>query len=328
MKSMMYRIVPFCLLMFVVGCEWSSSGSDGSWDDSYSWVNFSGLYLGINSPIVGGFVYTTAAGSTTDSTATTTGTVVNNEAGGTATAFQTIITGTLGNHPGIVPGSVTIVFSATVANGSSGSFTDDGSGGLSGSVNLVGPDPSSAQPATGTINYTTGVWTLNLTSPGLLTDATITVSYSYDSGLATTSPTAPGGISIAGGQVDTMLVQQVGNRLFFRDSNGNTYEGTFSVVSTAGGDASGGSAGAVTGSYEVTGTPAGQAVTISGTFTGTYTPPNSDTSSGSSTPNETHGQLASRTIVGIWMQPSGTANVNGRTTDLDVAVTTTTTETP
>ena len=319
MRSVVCRVLPFCLLMFAAGCEWDSSGDDGGWSDSYSWINFSGLYLGINGPIVGGFTY-----ASDDSSTDTVGTVVNGEAGGTASAFQTIITGTLANRPGVVPGSVTIVFSATVANGSSGSFTDDGSGGLSGSVNLVGPDPATAQPATGTINYTTGAWTLTLTSPGLLTDATITVSYSYDAGSATTT-TDDSGISVAGGQVDTILVEQVGNRLFFTDSNGNTYEGRFNVVSTAGGDSSGSTAGTVVGSFQVNGTPAGQAVTISGTFTGAYTPANSDSSGSSGTGGvETHGRLSSRSIEGIWLQPSGTANVNGTTSDLDVSTTTTT----
>ncbi len=45
------------LVVVVAGCEWESSGDEGSWNDSYSWINFSGLYRGVNGPIVGDFAF-------------------------------------------------------------------------------------------------------------------------------------------------------------------------------------------------------------------------------------------------------------------------------
>ena len=38
---------------FIFGCEGFSSGSDSfTWDDSYSFINFDGVYRGVGGPIV------------------------------------------------------------------------------------------------------------------------------------------------------------------------------------------------------------------------------------------------------------------------------------
>lgn len=320
----MTKLLNFGLaLMLVVvagGCEWESSGDGGSWNDSYSWINFSGLYRGVNGPIVGNFTFATDGDGTT-----TPGTVVNGESQGTGPAFQTILSGTLANRPGIKPGSVTIVMSATVANGSSGSVTDNGSGVLSGSVNLVGPDPTTANPATGTINYDTGAWTLNLTSPGLLTDVSITASYTYSAEDAATGG-SDSDLDTAGGEVNTMLVEQVGNKLRFVDSNGYSYEGFLSVVSLAGGDSTGRSSGTVSATYEVKGLAGGQSIKISGSFSGAYLSP-TDAGLGNEDAPAIYGEMTDRIVEGIWMQPSGTADVYGIAPQLSVEVQTTTTTT-
>lgn len=320
----MTKLLNFGLaLMLVVvagGCEWESSGDGGSWSDSYSWINFSGLYRGVNGPIVGNFTF--AGGDD----GTTPGTVVNGEAQGTGPAFQTILSGTLAKHPGITPGSVTIVMSATVANGSSGSVTDNGSGVLSGSVNLVGPDPTTSNPATGTINYDTGAWTLNLTSPGLLTTVSIKASYTYSAVVAETGG-SDSDLATAGGNVNTILVEQVGNKLRFVDSNGNAYEGFLSVVSLAGGDSTGRSSGTVSATYEVKGAAGGKSVKITGSFAGAYLSPTDSGSEDEDSP-AIYGQMTDRRLEGIWIQPDGTADVYGLAPQLTVEVqaTTTTTE--
>ena len=103
--------------------------------------------------------------------------VVNNQYLGVAPTFQTILSMHLLASRPIVPNSVTLVLRSSVANGSSGSVTDDGTGILGGSVSLVGTDYSTAQPMTGTINYETGAVTLSLVSPGLLTKCPIYANY-------------------------------------------------------------------------------------------------------------------------------------------------------
>lgn len=347
----MKTVLNFGLALVVVallsGCEWDSSGDEGSWNDSYSWINFSGLYRGLDGMLVREFEASESATSTTTTTISTTTTtddgttitttVVNGESAGTAPSFQTSLNGGLNFRPGIVPGSVTFVLNATVANGSSGSVTDDGSGGLSGSVNLVGPDSSTAQPVTGTINYDTGVWTMDLTSPGLVSSADVFVSYSYntevatdgggsggDSGTDTDTDTGDSGLGIAGGDVFSIMVEQTGNKLRFVDSNGNSYEGFLSVVSLAGGDSTGQSSGAVSATYEVKGVAGGQTVKISGSFSGAYLSP-SEASSGDDDTPRIYGKLTDRIMEGIWMQPDGTADVYGIAPQVSVEVQTTTT---
>jgi hypothetical protein len=319
MKSFLNFGLAAVLVVLSSGCEWDGAGSEGSWSDSYSWINFSGLYRGSNGPIVGNF---TAAAVTDDGTGTTPVTVVNNENGGTAPDGQTVLNGILAHKPGITPGSVTIVLQVGSPGGSSGSATDDGNGFLSGSFNLVGLDPSSALPMTGTMNYDTGAWTLNLPSPGLLSSSPIRISYTYSAAEAATGGTGTSTLSIAGGDVNTMLVEQVGNRLRFMDSNGNEYKGVLSVVALAGGDRTGLSSGDVSATYEVKGTAGGQTIKITGSFAGSYTAPGSSSSEGESS-TVLYGTMSGRIIEGIWIQPGGTADVKGVAPSLSVTVTTT-----
>lgn len=313
----MKRIVNFSLAMvltfLVSGCEWEESGAEGTWSDSYSWINFSGLYRGVNGTLVRNFA---SASSTTDGDDTPTVTVVSNENGGVAPASQTALNGMLVNKPGITPGSVSIVLLPGAPGDSSGSATDNGSGVLIGSFNLVGIDPASNFPMEGTINYSTGVWVLNLPAPGLLTPAAIRVSYTYSAEEAASGGGTETELDVAGGPVTTMLVEQVGNRLRFVDSNGNEQQGVLSVVSLAGGDRTGRSSGGVSATYEVKGTISGKSVKITGSFTGAYTAP--DTGEG-----DISGTMDNRILEGIWMQSDGTADVYGVAPEVEVLVDTT-----
>jgi hypothetical protein len=316
MKSFLNFGLAAVLVVLSSGCEWDGAGSEGSWSDSYSWINFSGLYRGSNGPIVGNF---TAAAVTDDGTDTTPVTVVNNENGGTAPELQTVLNGTLAHKPGITPGSVTIYLLPSGI--SSGSATDDGNGVMSGSANVAGPD-SPSLPITGSINYDTGAWTLNLTSPGMIDPCAIRISYTYSAAEAATGGTGTSTLDIAGGDVNTILVEQVGNRLRFMDSNGNEYKGVLSVVALAGGDRTGLSSGDVSATYEVKGTAGGQTIKITGSFAGSYTAPGSSSSEGESS-TVLYGTMSGRIIEGIWIQPGGTADVKGVAPSLSVTVTTT-----
>lgn len=322
MKSFINFSMVTVLAILISGCEWEGAGKDGTWSDSYSWVNFSGLYRGVNGPIVGNF--TSAAVTTTGTESTTPVVVVNNENGGTAPDIQTVLHGVLNFKPGITPNSVTIFLLAGSPGDSSGSATDDGSGVLNGSFNLVGIDPTASLPMTGSIDYNTGAWTLNLVSPGLLTPAAIRVSYTYSAAVATSSGDgSSSSLGIAGGDVNTIVVEQVGNRLRFIDSNGNEYNGVLSVVTLAGGDRTGLSSGAVSATYTVKGTAGGAAIKITGSFSGSYSAPNTDGANADSASTTTvlYGSMNNRIIEGIWMQPDATADVKGLAPTLGVTVT-------
>jgi hypothetical protein len=309
MKSVVVGMVACVVLMGVAGCEWESSSGEHAWSDRFSWANFSGMYRGLDAPVVAGF---SLAGSSSGGGDTQV--VVNNESGGTASGFQTVLTGTLEKRPGIVPGTLTIVLEQTVASGSSGSVTDDGSGGLSGSVNLVGPDPSTAQPATGTINYDTGVWTLTLTSPGLLTDCNILVSYAYIPGSGGVAESSDSDGSPWSG-IYSLRIDQTGQHLVLTDGVGGSYSGVITSMSTPGGDQDGFTSGTIDAPFEVEGTAAGgRPIRISGSLSAVYTAPEEGSGSG---------VLDVRTIEGIWFELSGskqTADLRGYAGALTTAV--------
>ncbi len=300
MKRVLKFSMAAVLTVLVSGCEWDGTSGGDSWSSSYSWINFSGLYRGVNGPLVGNFTSTWGGGG--GGTDTGPVTVVNNENGGTAPAEQTVLSGTLNFRPGITPGSVSIFLIAENAGDSSGTATDNGSGVLTGSYNLIGLDPSSSLPMTGTINYGTGAWTLNLPSPGLFTPCPIRINYTYSAETAEEDDDGESDLDTAGGVVMTMLVEQLGNKLTFTDSNGNIYTGFLSVVALAGGDRSGFTSGDLSATYEVKGKAEGKAIKISGSFSGAYTAP---------VEGQSNGNLRGRLLQGIWMQPNGTADVHG-----------------
>lgn len=321
MRQTIWFILAIILGAVFVGCEWETTGGGDSWDDSYSWVNFSGIYRSSS----GGYLVSeyTAAATTTNGTSDSE-IIVTNEVGGTAPMLQTVLTGSFDNHPGIVPGSITMIFSGV---DSAGTFKDNGGGGLSGTYNVVGvADPISA---TGTIDYDTGVWTLDLVAPGFLEDMTITLNYKYTpEDTAATSAGAESGAT--GAAIYSLSVEQTGNVLVFTDSNGAKYSGSISTVSTTGGDVEGESLGdvqpgsevaavAVIAQFQVTGTSAGGVgVTITGSFSGSYSAGDATTSS----------SLGNRTMEAIWIEATGqTADIQGKAGSIVVTVTATTTTT-
>jgi len=102
-------------------------------------------------------------------------TVVTGEDGGTYPGCQAQISGCLSNHPGIVPGSLTMVFRGSVWT--MGTATDAG-GVLVGTYSLV-PTAPPDQVMTGTIDYDTGQWTMNLQAGGFAQDAQLSLAYTY-----------------------------------------------------------------------------------------------------------------------------------------------------
>lgn len=131
------------------GCEWSGTSSEESWNDAYSWANFSGTYKLYNDLVP------------TDATTIP----VTNEGLGSTAATDTY-NGTLGHHP-VIAGSLTINIGGTT-------FTDQGNNTLTGGNG-------------GTINYGTGAWSAQTVLNPAVPGQTITGTYRYQvSGTVTT----------------------------------------------------------------------------------------------------------------------------------------------
>lgn len=308
------------VLVFSTGCEWESSGSEGSWNDSMSWVNFSGLYRSGSSgrPLVSNFSLssggtgdtgTGSGGGTTPGNFTETA-VSQNDVFTQPGLFTTI--GATINYTGrgtsgwsLKPGSVNIRLVSS--NGAEGNFADSGGGGLSGSFSQA--PGGETYTGTGSINYDTGAWSLALEVPFL---GPATVSYDYTilspkDGTEVVIEDPSDDPPTSSGWVYTLQVSQTGNRLHFTDNRGFVWEGVFSSVTTPSGDRSGRSSGEVVGTFEVKGVTDGR-YKITGSFAGTYSVSVTDD-------GIQRGQLTARRIQGIWMEPSGNGDLYGQTTD-------------
>jgi len=258
--------------MGLISCDWQATGDEGSWSDRYNWVNFSGTYRGASGALLV-TSYSTQPGSNS-------GNVVQREVIQRGNGVTVAYTGTLANR-GIVSGTVSI--DTEVVGLGVVSLTDDGSGGLTGAGGA------------GTINYSTGAYSLTFTS-AVVSGAAVKARYEYD------QPGAGG----TGVQIVTFSVTQEGNKLTIVDNNGSVYSGGFGSVRTTQGASrdTPGDAGVpvagdrVIGSFEVSGTSAaGFSVSITGTFEGTV---------GASL------NLSARVIRGTWIEKGGkTGDVNG-----------------
>jgi len=104
--------------------------------------------------------------------------VVNGEDGGAFSGGEAKLSGRLDNYPGIVDGSVTMVFrdSWTI-----GTAVDSGGGVLTGTYALS-PVAPPTQAMVGTINYDTGRWTMNLQPGGFPVNSVLAIDYTYDDG--------------------------------------------------------------------------------------------------------------------------------------------------
>jgi hypothetical protein len=262
---------------FLAGCEWESSGSDSSWDDSMSWANFSGTYRDAD----GGALATTfgtSAGSSTQIVS------VTGEILATADFSSSAYNGTLDNTP-IVAGSVVI-------NGGSLTWTDNGDGTLSGTAGVDG-----------TVSYAGGTWTVDLKSNRIADGELISAAYRYTSG-GSSGQVDQGN---TGDPIYILTVTQTGNNLVMTDNNGAKYSGSIHSLSAPNGDATGGSSGAVQGNFEVSGNSAsGARVTITGSLSGTYTAAVTATGSSGASASRAANMTALK-MEGTWVEDGGTS---------------------
>lgn len=194
-------------LVALCGCDWGGTGDEGSWNDAYSWVNFTGVYRSPN----GGTIVnqnTNEVSKDSSSAATTTSSMAK-----TTESFKTARSGTWSHPP--VAGSVTVTAKGNTTDKFGSQFTlsfsDDGAG------HLVASDTTYGR--SGTINYSTGTWSVNWEGIQI---SSVSVSYTYE-----VQGTA--GTSSKSGSNNVMIysfnVVQAGNKLTITDSNGVVYSG-------------------------------------------------------------------------------------------------------
>lgn len=311
MKYLVRNALVTVLGIGLVGCEWSGGGSGGgSWNSRYNFVNFSGSYRGANGFLVSSF--TTSSGGTTVKTSggfIPPVQVVNGNFSGNSISFTT-------DFVPIKPGSLTVAF----ADGTKGSVTDNGSGGISGSyLNAI---PGN-HPANGTVVYENGQVSIFFPDALGLQNAKISVKYTVDAGSSTTTTT---GGNTPGGSVEivTFNVQQEGNKLRMIDNNGSVYEGNFGSIRSSSGvdqdtaNPSFNNGDQIIGQFEASGTSAaGVNVKMVGSF---QTVVSGVQSSGTTTSMT----LGDRRITGTWIEDGGkTGDINGIADSVSASTTTT-----
>lgn len=274
MKILLKLSVVFLMLGALSGCEWSSGGD--SWSDAPDWVNFSGVYRGAG----GGLLVT-------DYTSTSAASTVTGELVGNTDGANTVFSGVLQQKP-VLAGSLTI-------ESAQFNLSDNGDGSLSGSG------------ASGTINYGTGAWSIQV-SPAPDAGDSITASYQY------TPNTGSGtsGIDI----YSFTVVHQANNALEITDNNGSVYRGKFgdvSATSTTDEEENvvyeAGSTAIAQFSAEGV-SAAGVNVTMTGTMQGVLA--------------TTGGVLGERIMVGTWIEDGGrTGDINGEAPPIAVSLDTT-----
>lgn len=238
MQKVLTGVLVVLVGAFIVGCEWETSSDGDSWNSSYDWVDFGGVYR----PTAGRtfIISEFGPGDAGDPASVNSSSQSIGEGNGLSGNFSSI----LANKP-IVPGSVSV--SGTTDNGITQLLSDNGAGGFTGN-------------GTGSINYQSGAITASFSlAPGVGKNVIASYSYSVAGSPGNQQPGSPKPIY-------TISVDQTGNRLSFRDSNGMTYSGDITSVS---GGADGTVAGAVVANFNVTGADGSK---ISGVLQGQFTP--------------------------------------------------------
>ena len=231
-RNVLFTGAMAALIGLTVGCEWTGTSSEESWNDAYSWVNFSGTYRLYD------LVEATPGTDPTESTTTTEIDVINENQGSTIDGVDSY-SGALHNTP-VVAGSVTITINGVP-------FVDNGT------EVLVGANG-------GTIKYGTGAWTAKTVgSPDPNRD--IRASYTY---VKSGTVVVPGNPGTTGSTITQFTVNQQGNLLTFTDNNGVVYNGR---VTGANVPSESRSAGNVRLNFEVT---AGNGARIIGTLSGDW----------------------------------------------------------
>lgn len=228
----------------LTGCDWGGAG-DGTWNDAYSWANFSGTYN------LARTISTSSeeGGSSVDDPKYVPGVANFKAADGNVQSFKM-------PYGKIKPGTVKI------AIGDLFTYHDDGKSGLAGEQKTAG---------SGTIDYDTGAWSITTAGAAKIPGGSkINCTFEYvgstgDSG----NPKDNGAVTIT-----WINVNQQGNVFTFTDNKGVVYSGKITGASMPGSGYT--VAGNIRLSFEVTAANGGKIV---GSFNGDWSGA-SDASSG------------------------------------------------
>ena len=190
------------------GCEWGGA-HDNTWNDGYSWANFTGTYRFVNA-----VYYTPAATSSEEDTAEeSTNYPVKNGQANAKMSTNTGAGGSLQNDNGVILDSVVMKVNNIVT------ISSDSSGNLIYNGKTVGSVTSA------------GAWNFALpTSAGTSTGNSISITYNYygNPGPKTPKP-EPDSNAI---NLSFLNVTQQGNKLTMVGDNGNVYKGQLTGAST------------------------------------------------------------------------------------------------
>ncbi len=326
MKKLLSCMALIMTMVTLTGCEWGSSGSDSSWSDSYSWVNFAGAYRPPSGKTY--LVSSFGGGSSSSGTTTTTNdiTYINHSmpigtGDGNTTDFGG---GYTMNHP-VRPGSVTV--------------TSESSGGITlVLVDQGGILVDSNGANSGSINYDTGTILASFFGPPG-DGENVVVAYQYDAdGGGATEPDLPG----SGGdgnvsKIYSLILSQTGQHLTAVDNNGLEYSGVISGLSQSGGDRDGNTRGSVTANFSI---KSASGMEIVGVLTGFYKPPSDEDVASEDEEEEstvgmivgkaeeeevetvpTTGSLINRQMQGTYISTSGsTGDVQGEAGGIQVTI--------
>ncbi len=195
MKSSSAMAVPALIAAaMMAGCEWTgSSNTSGTWNDRYDVVNFSATYRG-----PGGAAVARSASAGSAPAENGSDVRIRNEHIATSTG-GTRFSGTLKFSP-------LVVGSLGISAGGLG-LVDNGSGEL---VDAAGE-------TRGAISYSSGAWTIDLSTFGSIDSGTkLYASYNATGSITPDTPIV----------VQTITVQQTGQHLTMQASNGMTFTGT------------------------------------------------------------------------------------------------------
>ena len=291
----------------LVGCEWESTSD--SYNSRYNFVNFSGVYRGVNGGLLvtdySSEVATPAGEGAVASTNNITG-----ETTATCNGSDTVYAGRLDQN-NVVPGTLSIT-------GGGFTFSDvDADGNL-----------ESTGGAFGFINYSTGQWSVDFNGVAPADGVNIRATYAYIIEAEDGGPSAGTGSGqlgnatsgASGAEIYAFTVEQYGNLVNLIDNNGRKYEGKFGDVRSTSGvnqdDAGSGLVAAAGDSFiakfEANGvSAAGKQVNIVGNFQGVV-----------SSVSGRSGVLDARQLFATWIEENGrTGNVTGQASPITITLT-------
>ena len=291
---MHYRAFSLAVLsaaaLVLSGCEWGGV-HENTWNDGYSWLNFTGTYALSELAALGSSGSTSSESETSESTST----VSTADFTSPGHKSGTTISGSIS-----LKGSNPHITSFNVSLGGMGTVTGDPATGQITGENITG-------------SFTTTQWTITYSgnSAGMPDSATASGTYTYE---GVVPPSPPGGGGSGGTTISYLHITQRGNVINITDSAGNSYSGKTTGASTP-------TDGYVnTGRAHMSFEASGSGGRIVGSLSGVW--------SGSS--DKGHGTLSGRTVHATMTMGGSNVDVVGTAPDMVISVgssdTTTTTE--